>query len=76
MVWAGVTSTGLKTPLIIIDKGVKINQHVYLNMLNNKVVPLVSEVIGDVGITLQQVGATSHTVRMVLEWCKNSFKAF
>ena len=38
MVWAGVTSSGLKTPLIFIEEGVKVNQHVYLRMLKDKVV--------------------------------------
>ena len=39
MVWAGITVTGLKTPLIFIDAGVKIDQNVYLNILKNDVVP-------------------------------------
>ena len=39
MVWAGVTSTGLKTPLIFIDEGVKINQTIYRRMLEEKVIP-------------------------------------
>jgi len=76
MVWAGVTSTGLKSPLIFIDEGVKINQHVYLKMLKDKVVPWVETVVGNDGITLQQDGATSHTARMVQDWCKDNFKAF
>ena len=33
MVWAGVASTGETTPLIIIEEGVKIDRHVYLNIL-------------------------------------------
>ena len=65
MVWAGVTSTGLKTPLIFIEDGVKINQHVYLKMLKDKVVPWVRKVTGNEGITFQQDGATSHTARLV-----------
>ena len=47
MVWAGVTSTGLKTHLIFIETGVKINQHAYLKMLKSKVVPWVKKVIGN-----------------------------
>ena len=35
MVWAGVMSCGLKTPLIFIEEGVKINQHVYLGLLRD-----------------------------------------
>ena len=37
IVWTVVTSTGLKTPLIFIDVGVKINQHEHLNMLKDEV---------------------------------------
>ena len=54
MVWAGATSKGLKTPLIFIEEGVKINQTVL-------VLPWVQEVVGEQGVTLQQDGATSHT---------------
>ena len=43
------------------------NQHVFLNMLEDKVVPWVSKVIGDEGIILQQDGATSHSTRMIQE---------
>ena len=38
MVWAGVTCTGDKTLLIFIEKGVKVNQHVYLDLLKTKLV--------------------------------------
>ena len=41
MVWAGVTTTGLKTPLIFIEASVKINQHAYMKMLKGEVVPWV-----------------------------------
>ena len=76
MVWAEVMSTGLKTPLIFIEAGVKINQHAYLKMLKGKVVPWVKKVTGNKGITLQQSGATPHTARLVQDWCKNNFKSF
>ena len=56
MVWAGVTSTGLKIPLIFIDEGVKINQTIYRRMLEEKVIPWVQETVGEEGITLQQDG--------------------
>ena len=38
-VLAGVISTGLRSPLSFMDEIVKINQHVYLNMLRDKFVP-------------------------------------
>ena len=65
IIWAGVTSTGLKTPLIFIDEGVKINQTIYRWMLEEKVIPWVQETVGEEGITLQQDGATSHTAKAV-----------
>ena len=39
VVWGWVTLTGEKTPLIFIEEGVKVNQHVYLKMLKEKLVP-------------------------------------
>ena len=76
MVWAGVTSKGLKTPLIFIEEGVKINQTVYRRMLEEKVLPWVQEVVGEQGVTLQQDGATSHTANSVQAWCRCNFKGF
>ena len=76
MVWVGVTSTGLKTLLIFIEAGVKINQHSYLKMLKCKVVPWVKKVTGNKGITLQQDGATPHTATLVQDWCKDNFKLY
>ena len=76
MVWAGVTSSGLKTPLIFIEEGVKVNQHVYLTMLKDKVVPWINALSLDDGLTLQQDGATSHTAKMVQSWCKENFASF
>uniref|UniRef100_A0A914VAL1 Transposase n=1 Tax=Plectus sambesii TaxID=2011161 RepID=A0A914VAL1_9BILA len=35
MVWAGVTHNG-KTPLVFIEEGVKVNQHVYLEKILEK----------------------------------------
>ena len=76
MVWAGATSKGLKTPLIFIEEGVKINQTVYRRMLEEKVLPWVQEVVGEQGVTLQQDGATSHTANSVKAWCRCNFKGF
>ena len=39
MVWAAVASDGSKSPLIVIEEGVKVNSQVYLNMLEGKVLP-------------------------------------
>ena len=76
MVWAGVTSTGEKTPLFFIEEGVKVNQHVYLELLKEKLVPWVNATFEEGGITLQQDGATSHTANLVQEWCKRNMAGF
>ena len=65
MAWAGVTSTGEKTPLIFIEEGVKINQHANLNMWKEQLVPWINATFKESGITLQQDGATSHTANLV-----------
>ena len=68
MVWAGATSKGLKTPLVFIEEGVKINQTVYRRMLEEKVLPWVQEVVEEQGVTLQQDSATSHMANSVQAW--------
>ena len=69
-------SNGLKTPLIFVKDGVKVNQHVYLNMLKNRVLPWINSLPGNQAVTLQQDGATAHTAKMVQAWCKDNFKSF
>ena len=76
MVWTGVTSTGEKTPLIFIEEGVKVNQHVYLALLKNKLVPWINATLGESVIILQQDGATSHTANRIQEWCKRNMTWF
>ena len=76
MVWAGVTSCGQKTPLIFINQGVKINQHVYLEMIKNKVLPRVDETFGNTGVTFQQDGAISHTAKLVQDFCEKNSRTF
>ena len=76
MVWGGVTSTGLKTPLIFLDEDVKINQTIYRGMLEEKVIPWVQETVGEEAVTLQQDEPTSHTAKAVQNWCKTNFKGF
>ena len=76
MVWAGVTSTGQKTPLIFIEEGVKVNQHVYLDMLKNKLVPCIKTTFRESGIIYQQDGSMSHTANRVQEWCKRNMTGF
>lgn len=76
MVWAGATSSGKKSPLFFIEEGVKVNQHVYLKLLEDQLVPWVNSTFGETGVTLQQDGATSHTAKRVQEWCKKNMAGF
>ena len=75
MVCAGVTSTGEKTPLIFIEEGVKLNQHVYLDLLKNKLVPWINATFGKSEIILQQDGVTSRP-GVVQESCKRNLTGF
>ena len=52
------------------------HQHVYLYLLENKLVPLINATFGENGIILQQHGATSHTVNRVQEWCRRNMTGF
>ena len=76
MVWDGVTDSGLKVPLIFIEEGFKINQHVYLHMLKETVHPWF--VIGtEPGrITFQQDGARSHMAKLVKIGVRQISKGF
>ena len=65
MAWALVTSTGENTPFIFIEKGVKVNQHEYLDLLKNKLVPWINATFGESGIILQHNEAKSHTANRV-----------
>ena len=43
----------------------KVNQHVYLDMLKNRVLPWINSLPGNQAVTLQQDGPTTHTAKMV-----------
>ena len=64
MVWVGVTSSGMKTPMAFAEDGVKINQHVNLNMLKDNVVSWIFALILINGWTIQQDGVTAHTAKI------------
>lgn len=75
MVWAAVASDGRKSPLVVIDEGVKVNSQVYLNMLKEKVLPWLTESFGNDYIFTQD-GAPAHTANVTQKWCKDNFKGF
>ena len=53
IVWTGVTSSGKKTPLFFIEEGVKVNQHVYLKLLEDHLVLWVKATFEETDVTLQ-----------------------
>ena len=61
---------------IFIEEEVTVNQHVYLDLLKNKLVPWINATFGETGIILQQDGATSHRANRVQEWCKRNMTGF
>ena len=65
-----------QNPFIFIEDDVKINQHIYLRMLKEFVLPWLQRATANEGITFQQDGAISHTATLVQNWCKDNFKSF
>ena len=76
MTWAGVTSTREKTPLFFIEKGLKVSQHIYMELLGKKLVSWVNATFEKYGIILQQDRATSCMANLVQEWCKRDMVVF
>ena len=76
MVWAGVCATG-KTPLIFIDRNVKINAQVYQqNVLKDVVEPWASNHFDQQGFTLQQDWAPAHGATSTIALCNQLFPGF
>lgn len=76
MVWAAVASNGEKSPVFRIPDGVKINQHVYLEFLQEKVKPWIESTFQNQLICFTQDSAPAHGAKMVQEWCKKNFAHF
>ena len=75
MVWAAVASDGTKSPLIFIKEGVKVNSQVYMQMLDEKVLPWLTETFGKKYV-FSQDGAPAHTSNVTQAWCKEHFCGF
>lgn len=67
MVWAGITQNG-KTPLIFIDEGVKVNQQVYKELLEKKVIPWANQHFGNQFWCFQQDSAPAHKAKKVQQF--------
>ena len=76
MVWAAVSPCGLKSPLVFIPKGVKVNTAVYLDMMKKKVLPWLNNTHWDHGWIFQQDGAPSHTSNKTQMWCNENLEGF
>ncbi len=61
MVWAGIMSNRKKTPLVFIEEGIKVKQHMYKAMLVDKVLPWLQDTFSDAPYTFCQDVVPSHT---------------
>lgn len=76
MVWAGICATG-KTPLVFVEKGVKINQQIYRrDILQGVVLPWAQHHFGDSQWTFQQDSAPAHKAKLTQEWCRANYPDF
>ncbi|KAI6649979.1 hypothetical protein LOD99_6343 [Oopsacas minuta] len=76
MVWGAITSDG-RTPLVFIDKGVKINKEVYVEcILENALKPWAGEHFNGAHWVFQQDSTPFHIAKMTSEWLKFNFPEF
>lgn len=73
MVWAGICATG-KTPLVFIERNVKINAASYQQQLLRDVLdPWAAQHFGPAGFTLQQDWAPAHSANSKMVVCEELF---
>lgn len=76
MVWGAICKRG-KLPLVFIEKGVKVNQQVYLEaVLKAHLLPEALKLFGNDYFCFQQDGAPSHTAKTVQDWCEENLTDF
>ena len=75
MVWGAVSKTW-KSPLIFVERGVKINTESYINAILTSSLEEMKKHFKDAGFTFQQDGAPSHTSNKTQQWCKTNFPNF
>uniref|UniRef100_A0A7I4Z6J4 DDE_3 domain-containing protein n=1 Tax=Haemonchus contortus TaxID=6289 RepID=A0A7I4Z6J4_HAECO len=76
MVWAGVCASG-KTPLVIVDPGVKIDKDYYLKtILEDALLPWTNSHLNGRPWTSQQDSAPAHKAKVVQAWCKSELPDF
>ncbi len=62
--------------LIFFKEGLKVNQHIYKKMLENKLLPWTKKHFKNQFWTFQQDSARPHTAKSVQNWIKNNFPDF
>lgn len=73
MVWAGITSSG-KTPLVFVERGVKINANVYQErILRDVVKPWSQRHFKKRRWTFQQDWAPAHSAKSTMNFCEAHF---
>lgn len=73
MVFAGITANG-KTPLIFVEKRIKIDSRNYLeDILEKEILPWASQHFKDTRWTFQQDSAPAHKAKVVQRWCADNF---
>ena len=76
MVWAGICATG-KTPLVFIERNVKINAASYQQrVLRDVLEPWATRHFGPAGFTLQQDWAPAHSAKSTMAVCEELFPGF
>lgn len=76
MVWGGICSTG-KTPLVFVEKGVKMNQDMYRrDILESVVLPWSQQHFENQSWIFQQDSAPAHRALNVQKWCQDNFPGF
>uniref|UniRef100_A0A7I5E7H4 DDE_3 domain-containing protein n=1 Tax=Haemonchus contortus TaxID=6289 RepID=A0A7I5E7H4_HAECO len=76
MVWAGITSEG-KTPLVFVDKNIKINSETYQNViLRDTRLPWARNHFGERNFVLQQDWASAHGSKSTISFCRHHFPGF
>ena len=76
MVWGGICSTG-KTPLVFINRNVKINATVYQNEILRAVLhPWALKHFGENNFMLQQDWAPAHGAKTTIELCDELFPGY
>ena len=69
MIWAGLTSCGLKAAFVFVLEGIKVKKKTYLDLLKTHVLPLIKSHHQNHLLTLMQEGAPAHTSDIVQAWC-------